>query len=102
MESLAQLLPLVLLVAVFWLLVIRPARKRQAKLAATQAGLAVGAHVMLASGFYGHITEIRDETVLFAMAPGVDVEVAKQAVVRILTTDPTAATDPIDPGHGEI
>ncbi|QWC85274.1 preprotein translocase subunit YajC [Nocardioidaceae bacterium] len=75
--------PLLILV-VFWLLVIRPARKRQADLQATQNAAGVGTRVMLSSGFFGSVTEERDETFMVEIAPETVVEVAKGAVVRIV------------------
>ena len=77
------ILPLVILVA-FWFLVIRPARKRQADLQATQNATGVGTRVMLSSGFFGSVTEEREETFMVELAPGTVVEVAKGAVVRIV------------------
>ena len=62
MESLASLLPFLLIILVFWFLVIRPARNQQKKLSQTQASVQVGSEVMLGSGFYGRVVELGDET----------------------------------------
>ena len=87
MESLASLLPFLLIILVFWFLVIRPARNQQKKLANTQASIAVGSEVMLGSGFYGRVLEIGDETLTLELAPGTPVRVARQAVVRVITPE---------------
>lgn len=87
MESLASLLPFLLIIVVFWFLVIRPARNQQKKLADTQASIAVGSEVMLGSGFYGRVLEIGDETLQLELAPGTSVRVARQAVVRVITPE---------------
>ena len=77
------ILPLLILVA-FWFLVVRPVRKRQADLQATQDATTVGTRVMLSSGFFGSVVEDRAETFMVELAPETVVEVAKGAVVRIV------------------
>ncbi len=87
MNGWESLLPLVLIVAVFWLLVVRPARNQQKKLAKTQASVQVGSKVMLGSGLYGTVTALGDDTVQVDLAPGTNVKVARQAVVRVVEDD---------------
>jgi preprotein translocase subunit YajC len=82
-----SLVPLVLIVLVFWVLVVRPARNQQKRLAKTQASVQVGTQVMLGSGFYGTVTAVGDETVQIDIAPGTNVTVARQAVVRVIEDD---------------
>jgi preprotein translocase subunit YajC len=85
-ESLGALLPFILIALVFWLLIVRPQRRRQQSIAATQAALQVGTEVMLGSGIYGRIASVDDEetTILVEVAPGTVLKVAKQAVVRTI------------------
>ena len=52
MSQLAQLLPLVGIALIFWLLIIRPAQRRQKALSRMQSSLSVGDEVMLTSGIY--------------------------------------------------
>lgn len=87
MKDWASLLPFVLIVLVFWFLVVRPARRQQQKLAATQSAMSVGSEVMLGSGIYGTVSSIDDETLVLEVAPGTRVKVAKQAVVRVLDAE---------------
>lgn len=101
MESLAQFLPFLLIIVVFWFLVIRPARNQQKKLAQTQASVEVGSEVMLGSGFYGRVVEIGDETLQLELAPGTAVRVARQAVVRVVTPEDRVEERPEDPTGGE-
>ena len=96
MNGWESLLPLVLIVVVFWLLVVRPARNQQKKLARTQASVHVGTEVMLGSGLYGTVTALGDDTLQIDLAPGTNVKVARQAVVRVVedeTTQERAADD---------
>lgn len=84
MKELSTLLPLVLIALVFWFLIVRPQRRRQQALAATQASLVPGSEVMLTSGIFGRVASLDDETVRLELAPGTVVRVARQAVVRVL------------------
>lgn len=101
MESLAQLLPFLLIILVFWFLVIRPARNQQKKLAQTQSSLQVGSEVMLGSGFYGRVVEIGDETLQLELAPGTVVRVARQAVVRVISSEDRVDERPEGTDSGE-
>ncbi len=101
MESLASLLPFLLIIVVFWFLVIRPARNQQKKLAQTQASVQIGSEVMLGSGFYGRVVELGDETLQLELAPGTAVRVARQAVVRVITPEDHLDERPEGTGSGE-
>jgi preprotein translocase subunit YajC len=86
-DQLGALLPLVLLVLVFWFLILRPARNRQRQAANLQAELAVGADVMLTSGVFGKVTWLGDETVRVEIAPETTVRVHRQAVGKVLSDE---------------
>ena len=77
------LLPAFILLA-FWLLVLRPTAKRAKAARELHASLAVGNRVMLTSGIYGTIVELRDASVLLSVAAGVEIEVARQAVATVV------------------
>jgi preprotein translocase subunit YajC len=83
--SLAGLLPFVLILAVFWLLILRPQQRRQRELRTLQSALSVGSDVMLSSGIYGTVSSTSDDHVLVDIAPGVTVKVARGAVAQVLT-----------------
>ncbi len=88
-----QFLPLVLLAILFWLLVLRPARKRQREFSGLQSQLEPGLRVMLASGIHGEIVTAGDDTIELRIAPQVVVTVARQAVGRIIEpAGPTPGT----------
>ena len=111
--ELAQLLPFVLIAAVFWFLLIRPQRKRQMELMRTQRELEVGDEVLLGSGIVGRVAELPDDEFLhLEVAPGVRIKALRGAIVRNLTERPGDADNhssdhpaselPEDPstGHG--
>jgi len=83
-EQLGGILPLVLIVLVFWLLVIRPARKRQQEQSRIQASVEAGSEVMLSSGIFGTVVAVADDTLKVELSPGTPVKVARQAVARIV------------------
>ncbi len=101
MKELANLLPIILIVLVFWLLIWRPQRRRQQDLAATRAALEIGSEVMLGSGIFGRVQSLEDETVQVEIAPGVTVKVARQAIGRVIEPGPAAEVDPLDRLHDE-
>ena len=78
------LFPLLLIVLAFWLLVIRPTRKRQQEMTRTQNSIAPGLEVMLGSGIYGRVITMADDTLDLEVSPGTHVKVARQAVVRVI------------------
>lgn len=86
-DQLGALLPLLLLVVVFWFLVLRPARNRQRQMSTLQAELALGSEVMLTSGVFGTVTWMGDETVRVEIAPGTEVRIHRQAVGRVLSDE---------------
>lgn len=84
MDQLAGLLPLFAILAVFWFIVLRPARKKQQQVAALQASLAVGARVMTASGMHATVAGIEGATVQLDAAPGVTLTFDRRAVTQVL------------------
>jgi preprotein translocase subunit YajC len=97
MKDLAGFLPFVLIALVFWFLIVRPQRRRQQALAATQSALGVGSEVMLGSGIFGRVASFDDETIRLEVAPGTLVKVSRAAIVRVLDGEGLAPHDTIDP-----
>lgn len=96
MEAVAQLIPLILIVAVFWLLIVRPARKKQQAMRQLRSSVDIGDTVLLGSGMYGEITAVTDDGFHIAIAPGVVVRVHRDAVVS--REEPDAGADRSDDG----
>lgn len=87
MPELVSLLPLVGIALLFWLLIIRPASRRQKELSRMQSALEVGDEVMLTSGIHGTLIELDDDTVQVEIATGVTVKVARGAVGTVAQPD---------------
>jgi len=75
-----QLVPFVLVLAIFYFLILMPMRRRQKKVQEFQSALQVGQNVVLTSGIYGQITKIGEKSVQLQIADKVRIEVAKAAV----------------------
>lgn len=78
-----EFLPLLAVVLVFWLLIVRPASRRQKQMQQLQASLTPGNRIVLASGLYGTVRSIADDKVQVEIADGVVVDVARGAVAAV-------------------
>lgn len=62
----ANLIPLVLIVVVFYFFMIRPQMKKQKELKNFRANLKVGDKVVTIGGIHGKILEMRDTTIVIS------------------------------------
>ena len=81
--GLAQLLPIFLIIAVFYVLLIRPQQKRQRQLQDTIATLKIGDRVVTTGGVIGVITTIRDTSFLIRSADKSILEIARSAIAGV-------------------
>ena len=81
--QLTQLLPIVLIIAVFYFLIIRPQQRRQKQLQETIASLKTGDRVITTCGVIGVITTIRETSFLIRTADKSILEIARTAVADI-------------------
>jgi|SRR5215213_5599664 len=81
--GLAQLLPLVLILVVFYVLLIRPQQKRHRQLQETIASLKIGDRVVTNGGIIGVITTIRDTSFVIRSADKSIIEIARTAIADI-------------------
>jgi preprotein translocase subunit YajC len=78
------LLVIVVLFALFWLLIIRPNRRRQAEQTALIQNVEVGDEIVTAGGLFGHVKSVADDELLVEIAPGTNVRIARRAVAGIV------------------
>lgn len=90
MQDLMPLLFLGVVVIGFYLLIIRPAQRRQREAAAVVAQLSAGQEVMTTAGIFGTLRAVDDDSVLIEVAPGTVIKYAKVAIARIV--DDSSAT----------
>jgi preprotein translocase subunit YajC len=81
--GLAQLLPLVLILVVFYVLLIRPQQKRHRQLQETIASLKIGDRVVTNGGIIGVITTVRDTSFIIRSADKSILEIARSAIADI-------------------
>ena len=77
-----SLLPILLIVVVFWLFFIRPQSKKAKEQQKFRDELKKGDKVVTIGGFHGKITEVKENTVMVSLAPDVEVEIEKSALVQ--------------------
>jgi len=77
-----SMLPLVLIFAAMYFLLLRPQRKRQKETAALQSSIAEGDEVILNSGIYGFVSAVEDDLLWIEIAEKVEVRVSKGSVAR--------------------
>ena len=70
------------MLVLFWFVLMRPARNQQRRTQELQREIAVGDEVVLSSGIFGTIRSLDDGRVRLEVSPGVELTVARQAVVR--------------------
>lgn len=75
---------LVVMFVVFYLLAIRPQRKRQKEHTEMVAALAKGDEVITAGGMLGKITKVEDDWVVLKVAENVELKFQKSSVHAVL------------------
>lgn|SRR5687767_11739891 len=81
--GLAQLLPFVLILVVFYFLLIRPQQQRHRRLQETIASLRIGDRVVTNGGIIGVITTVRDTSFIIRSADKTMIEVARTAIADL-------------------
>jgi preprotein translocase subunit YajC len=75
---------LLLLFAVFYVLMIRPQRQRQAQQKSLIDNVGVGEDVLTTGGIYGTITEIEGDDLVVEIADGVSVHMTRRGIAAVL------------------
>ena len=78
--SLISFLPFILVLAIFYLIVFLPARRRQKKLDDMIGALKAGDKVITNSGIYGTIVGFKGERMQIRVADNVKIEMSRNAV----------------------
>jgi preprotein translocase subunit YajC len=82
--SIAQtILPLVFILAIFYLIVFMPARRRQKKLQDMIDNLKAGDKVVTSGGIYGTIVGFKDDRIQLRIAENVKIEISRNAVTAL-------------------
>lgn len=76
-------LPLLFILAIFYLIVFLPARRRQKKLQAMINNLKSGDKVITSGGIYGTIVGLRGDRIQLRIAENVKVDMSRNAVTAL-------------------
>lgn len=84
-SPLSGILPMILIFAAMYFLLIAPQRKKQKQHQKMVAELKSGADVMTSGGIYGTITNVKDDRFILKIAENTKVEIAKSAVSNVIS-----------------
>jgi len=84
---------LAIMFALMYFMMIRPQQRKEKERAKMISELRAGERIMFAGGLVGTVTEVREHTFLVEVAHKVNVEVARGAVLRVLTKDEAPSLD---------
>ena len=82
--GMGQFLPLILIFAILYFIMIRPAQRKEKERKKEISELRAGTKVLFAGGLIGTIVEVKDATFRVEVASGVVLEIARGAVQRSL------------------
>ncbi|MDR2012070.1 MAG: preprotein translocase subunit YajC [Rhodanobacter sp.] len=91
-NTLLTFLPLLVLFAVFYFILMRPQMRRAKEQRVMMAALSKGDEVLTNGGLLGRITDIAEQFVALEVAPNVVIKVQKQAISMTLPKGTLKAT----------
>ncbi len=91
-SAFAQFIPLILIFAIMYFLMIRPQQKRAKQHREMVAALKKGDNVVTSGGILGKVSSVRDDEVEVEIATGVKVRLVRGSITQVVTrTEPVAA-----------
>jgi preprotein translocase subunit YajC len=94
------LVPILLLVALTYFVLVRPQRRRQQQQKEMLSELRVGSEILTAGGVYGTVRSVGDDELTLEIAPGTSVKLDKRAVAMVVPEEepePVSATADEEP-----
>ena len=89
-----QLIPIALVFAIFYFIILMPTKRKQKKLEEFLGGLKVGDRVVTTGGIYGSVTKVGDQSVQLQVANNVRIEVAKASIGGYQGQEPLVEGNP--------
>jgi preprotein translocase subunit YajC len=80
-------LPIILIFAIFYFLLIRPQQKKAKDHRALLSSLKVGDQILTNGGIYGRVTGLRDNVLTLEISDKVRVKVSRGHIAGVVTTD---------------
>lgn len=81
----------ILILAIFWLVLIRPQRKKEKQVAAMRKGVKAGDKIVTIGGMKGRVIKDKEESLIIEVGANVRMEVMRWAVSQVL-----------EPGKGSV
>jgi preprotein translocase subunit YajC len=94
MQELGQFLPLILIFAIMYLLLIRPQQKKMKEHQAMVAAVRRGDQVVTQGGLIGKVTKVKDDN-------EIEVELAENVKVRVVKSTIANVTSKTEPAKAE-
>ena len=79
-SPLVQIIPFILILAIFYFIILLPSKRKQQKVQEFLGGLKVNDRVITTGGIYGQITKLNDQTVQLQVAEKIRIEVARASI----------------------
>ena len=89
-SPLAPLIPLVLMIGIFYFIIVLPMRRRQKKVQEFLTALKVGDQVVTSGGLHATVTRVNEKTLQIESAERVRVDIARSAIVGYQGQEPVA------------
>jgi preprotein translocase subunit YajC len=96
-----QFVFILLLLAALWLLLIRPAQRRNKAQQQLLATVDVGDEIVTAGGLYGTVTAVADDEVRVEIAPTIEVRIARRAIAGIVSEQSEEEPEELEAGSEE-
>jgi preprotein translocase subunit YajC len=78
------LIPIALLIALTYFVLVRPQRRRQQQQKEMLSELETGSEILTAGGLYGTVRNVGDDELVVEIAPGTNVKLDKRAVAMVV------------------
>lgn len=82
------ILMIVAMIAIFYFFMIRPQQKKQKEIKKQREAMQNGDKIVTAGGIHGKIKEIKENTLLIEVAPGVSIKVDRGSVYPLVDDQP--------------
>ena len=90
-SGLGGFLPILIMFAAMYFLLIAPQRKKQKQHQKMVSELTSGADVVTSGGIYGTITNVKDDRFVLRIAEGTKIEITKNSIASVISTDDSTA-----------
>ncbi len=87
-QTLTTFLPVAVILAIFYFLILLPMKRRQTKIQEFQDSLKVGDKIVTTGGIYGKVTRTTDKTLQVEIADRVRIEVSRAAIAGYQGQEP--------------